>query len=270
MRAIFTSSGGPGVTCSRSSGTTGSACRFTPSGWSAAGSSGRRRPTVWSRSLRRSWPTCLTGSIGGTRFSPGGRKSPAEACCWLLRGCGFLTHPRVERGGALGDVSVSTPMPLPTDLAEAHVLILRQREELAAAAARASGAEALIAHMKLVIAKLRREQYGQSSERGRKVLDQLELQLEELEAETSENAVTAEDKAAGVAVKSFARQRPVRAPLPAHLPRERVGSPAPCACPVCGGTLAKLGEDITETLEIVPRQWKVIQTVREKFICRSC
>src|SRR6266446_4465465 len=165
---------------------------------------------------------------------------------------------------------VSTPMPLPTDLAEAHVLILRQREELAAAAARASGAEALIAHMKLVIAKLRREQYGQSSERGRKVLDQLELQLEELEAETSENAVTPEDKAAGVAVKSFARQRPVRAPLPAHLPRERVVIPAPCACPVCGGRLAKLGEDITETLEIVPRQWKVIQTVREKFTCRSC
>jgi len=71
-------------------------------------------------------------------------------------------------------------------------------------------------------------------------------------------------------VKSFARQRPVRAPLPAHLPRERVIIPAPCACPVCGGRLAKLGEDITETLEIVPRQWKVIQTVREKFSCRSC
>src|SRR6267378_652825 len=147
-------------------------------------------------------------------------------------------------------------MPLPTNLAKAHVLILRQREELAAAEARALGAEALIAHMKLVIAKLRRQQYGQSSERGRKVLDQLELQLEELEAETSENAVAAEDKAAGAAVKSFAR--------------ERVIIPAPCACPVCGGRLAKIGEDITETLEIVPRQWKVIQTVREKFTCRSC
>src|ERR1700726_4541294 len=161
-------------------------------------------------------------------------------------------------------------MPLPTNLAEAHALILRQREELAAAEARASGAEALIAHMKLVIAKLRREQYGQSSERGRKVLDQLELQLEELAAETSENAVAAEDKAAGTAVKSFTRDRPVRAPLPAHLPRERVVIPAPCACPVCGGRLAKLGEDITETLEIDPHQWKDIRTVREKIICRSC
>jgi transposase len=161
-------------------------------------------------------------------------------------------------------------MPLPTNLAKAHALILRQREELAAAEARASGAEAMIAHMKLVIAKLRREQYGQSSERGRKVLDQLELQLEELEADTSENAVAAEEKAAGAVVKSFARRRPVRAPLPAHLPRERVVIPPPCACLACGGRLAKLGEDITETLEIIPRQWKVIQTVREKFTCRSC
>src|ERR1700737_1674267 len=161
-------------------------------------------------------------------------------------------------------------MPLPTNLAQAHALIRRQREDRAAAEARASGAEALIAHMKLVIAKLRRQQYGQSSERGRKVLDQLELQLEELEAETSQNAVTAEDQAAGVAVKSFARQRPVRAPLPAHLPRERVVIPAPCACPVCGGRLAKLGKDVPEPLEGVPRQWKVIQTVREKFSCRSC
>jgi hypothetical protein len=118
-------------------------------------------------------------------------------------------------------------MPLPINLAEAHALILRQREELAAAEARASGAEAMIAHMKLVIAKLRREQYGQSSERGRKVFDQFELQLEELEADTSENAVAAEEKAAGAVVKSFARRRPVRAPLPAHLPRERVVIPAP-------------------------------------------
>ena len=73
-------------------------------------------------------------------------------------------------------------MPLPTDLTAAHALILRQRDEIAAAEARVAGAEAMIAHMKLVIAKLRREQYGQSSERGRKLLDQLELQLEELDA----------------------------------------------------------------------------------------
>src|SRR6185312_15391712 len=70
------------------------------------------------------------------------------------------------------------------------------------------------------------------------------------------------------AVVGFTRKKPVRAPLPAHLPRERVVIAAPGACPCCGGKLAKLGEDITETLEVVPRQWKVIQTVREKFSCR--
>ena len=46
--------------------------------------------------------------------------------------------------------------------------------------------------------------------------------------------------------------------------------PSPAACPCCGGKLSKLGEDITETLEVIPRSWKVIQTVREKFSCRQC
>ena len=147
---------------------------------------------------------------------------------------------------------------------------MRQREALAAAEAHASGAAAMIVHLKLVIAKLRREQYGQSAERGRKVLDQLELQLEELEADMAESSLRAEPSAGATSVRAFARRRPMRAPLPAHLPRERVVIPAPCTCPFCGGRLAKLGEDVTETLEVVPRQWKVIQTVREKFTCRSC
>jgi len=62
----------------------------------------------------------------------------------------------------------------------------------------------------------------------------------------------------------------VRAPLPAHLPRERVVLPSPTACPCRGGKLSKLGEDTTETLEIEPIKWKVIQTVRERFSCRAC
>jgi transposase len=137
------------------------------------------------------------------------------------------------------------------------------------AEARAASAEALIAHYKLLIAKLRREQYGQSSERGRRLLDQLELQLEELEASAAEDEAGAVP-ADSTAVRPFTRRKPVRAPFPAHLPRERVVIPGPTACPCCGGKLAKLGETITETLEVVPRQWKVVQTVREKFTCRAC
>jgi transposase len=73
-----------------------------------------------------------------------------------------------------------------------------------------------------------------------------------------------------VAVQSFERRTPARRPLPEHLPRERVIYPVPSACPCCGGTLHKLGEDVTETLELVPRQWKVVCHVREKYSCRTC
>ena len=70
---------------------------------------------------------------------------------------------------------------------------------------------------------------------------------------------------------AFTRKRPSRQPFPEHLPRERVVVPAPASCPCCGSDkLCKLGETITETLEVIPRQWKVIQTVRERFSCRAC
>jgi transposase len=129
-----------------------------------------------------------------------------------------------------------------------------------------------VAHLKLLIAKLRHDRFGASSERGRKLLDQLELELEELETAAGEDAATAEAGAGTEATgaRGVPRRKPVRAPLPAHLPRERVVIPAPVACPCCGGKLAKLGEDITETLEVIPRRWKVVQTVRERFSCRRC
>ena len=162
---------------------------------------------------------------------------------------------------------VTTREPVPDDIDRLKAALVAERAARQQAEARASGAEAMVAHLKLMIAKMKRDRFGQSSERSRHLLDQLELQLEELEASATEDEVAA---SATSAVPSFTRKRPVRTPLPAHLPRERVVIPAPCACPTCGGRLAKLGEDITETLEVVPRQWKVIQTVREKFTCRSC
>ena len=139
------------------------------------------------------------------------------------------------------------------------------------AEARASGAEAMVAHLKLMIAKLKHEQFGASSERGRKLVDQMELKLEELEASAAEDAAAIpQPDVDDTNVRPFTRRRPSRGPLRAHLPRERVVLPAPTACPCCGGALAKMGETVTETLEVIPRQWKVIQTVREKFTCRGC
>lgn len=181
------------------------------------------------------------------------------------------------------DTAVS---PLPNDIEALKALVLtatRQADlatqraadaeaRLANAQAQASATEAVIAHLKLQIAKLRREQYGPSAERTRRLLDQMELQLGDLEADAAEDiliAAAAAEKATSVA--AFDRKRPSRKPFPEHLPRERVVIPAPCTCPACGGDrLSKLSEDVTETLEVIPRAWKVIQTVREKFSCRDC
>ena len=143
--------------------------------------------------------------------------------------------------------------------------------ELAQARAVVSTSEAMIKHLRLEIARLRREQYGHSSERRARLLDQMELQLEELEAAATEDEVAAEKATKTTPVAGFDRRRPARKPFPEHLPRERVVIEAPSACFCCGSErIVKMGEDVTETLEVIPRQWKVIQTVREKFTCRTC
>jgi transposase len=188
---------------------------------------------------------------------------------------------------------VTAPESLPTDLAAAHAMIVAERRarleaeakaeaaEAKAATAQAEAAnaqadlsshEALVAHLKLEIEKLRRELYGQRSERKARLLEQMELQLEALEATATEDELAAEQAAANITtVRSFKRQRPVRKPWPDDIPRERVVIEAPASCPCCGSSrLSKLGEDVTRTLEEIPRSFKIIETVREKFTCRDC
>jgi len=168
---------------------------------------------------------------------------------------------------------------LPNDIAILKQLVCardaelaRARAEASSARAEASNAEALIAHLRLTIEKLKRDLFGPRNERKARLIDQMELALEELEAAASEDEVAAEKAAAATTqVRAFSRRKPARQPFPAHLPRDRIIVPGPTACVCCGSTrLAKLGEDVTETLEVVPRQWKVVQHVREKFTCRDC
>src|SRR5271156_4464958 len=159
---------------------------------------------------------------------------------------------------------------LPDDIDALKAALLVEQQARREAEARASAAEAMVAHLQLLIAKMKRDRFGASAERGRKLLDQLEMHLEQRETAATEDEVAADAASDKTTVRPFTRAKPVRGPLPAHLPRERVVLPSPAACPCCGGKLAKLGETITETLEVVPRQWKVIQTVREKFTCRAC
>jgi transposase len=194
-----------------------------------------------------------------------------------------VNHDTVERSQAhrfvIPSLAMSYDDSLPTDLASAHALIIAQRQALNAAEERATAAESeaqyralLIEKLKFTIRKLRHDRFGQSSERGA-LLDQLELQLADLEADAAQADTAAQMVAAAVSTPapSFERRRPARRPLPEHLPRERIVYPAPSACPCCGGTtLRKIGEDVTETLELIPRQWKVVQHVREKFSCRAC
>jgi transposase len=154
---------------------------------------------------------------------------------------------------------------------ESEARAARAEANLSHAHATALSADALIARLRLEIEKLRRTLYGARSERKERLIDQLEMQLADAKAGATEDELAAERSTPSTAVKSFERRWPARKPFPEHLPRERVVIPASESCPCCGSKkLSKLGEDVTETLEIVPRQWKVIQTIRERFSCRQC
>lgn len=156
-------------------------------------------------------------------------------------------------------------------LAAAEARAIAAEHALTQSRAVISASDDMIRHLRLEIAKLRREQFGPSAERRARLIEQLEMQLEDLEADIAADRAKAEAAAPPSTVGAFDRRRPSRKPFPEHLPRERVVIEGPAACTCCGsGCIVKMGEDITETLEIVPRQWKVIQTVREKFTCRDC
>ena len=137
-------------------------------------------------------------------------------------------------------------------LAVAQTRGLEVAAELAVARAKASEDMALIAQQKLRIAKLERQVYGQRSERSARLIDQLALSFEELEASATEDELAAEKAVARTTtVAGFTRKRPERNTFPDHLPRERVVIDPPTACECCGGNrLRKLGEDVTRTLEI--------------------
>ena len=152
--------------------------------------------------------------------------------------------------------------PVPDDKDALKAALIEARAKL-------SGAEALIEQLQLMIAKMKREMFGPRSERSQRLLDQLELELEELAAARAEDEAKAE--APGVQVQGFTRHKATRRNFPDHLPRRRIVHPAPTSCPCCGSSkLSKIGEDVTETLDVVPRQWFVTEHVREKFSCRAC
>lgn len=156
--------------------------------------------------------------------------------------------------------TASESKPLPDlealDAESLRALVLSQRTE--------------IENLNLLVLKLKRMHFGQRSEKLNVDIAQLELRLEDLE----ENQAAAEPspiQLATAAVRNQSEKKPARRPLPAELPREtETIEPKQQACPDCGGTLRRLGEDVSEVLEYVPARFKVIRTVRPKLSCACC
>src|SRR6201996_7480065 len=139
--------------------------------------------------------------------------------------------------------------------------------------AQISSHDAEIERLRLIIARLRRLQFGRKSEKIQREIEQLELQLEELESQQAEKQKQTEKALAPAAAAVFAAatRKPARRPLPDHLPREvAVHEPEQKGCPACGGSLSKLGEDVSELLEYVPARFKVMRHVRPKLSCTKC
>lgn len=160
------------------------------------------------------------------------------------------------------------------EIAELRALLVEREAELAVVRAELTGAKLQIEQYKAQLAKLRRMQFGHSSERlASEKLDQqiqqLELMLEDLEESEAAGTAPAAQRERGQPRRE--RRQPVRRPLPDHLPREEIVHHPGAVCPGCGGThLSKIGEDVTEVLEKIPARLKVIRHVRPKLSCRCC
>lgn len=147
------------------------------------------------------------------------------------------------------------------------------RDELGAARNAIKLTTLQIEKLKAQLAKLRRMKFGQSSERMTQLADQLELTLEDLEAQQAHaECVVRGQVDHGDAEPGKLRRKPKRAPLPAHLPRDVIVHPAPGMdrCAACGAAACVLGEDVTEVLEYVPASFRVVRHVRPKLACKCC
>jgi transposase len=182
----------------------------------------------------------------------------------------------VQALGSDPDLSCHTPRmfsPLLPDLntldREAlRTLLIAEHTERIAAQERLQSRESEIDHLKLVIAKLQRMQFGRRSEKIDRRIEQLELRLEDLETKQAADAAPAQNSRSTAALP---RSKPTRRPLPDHWPRETwKHAPAEKVCPDCGGALRSLGEDVSEILEYVPARFKVIRHVRSKLSCATC
>jgi transposase len=150
---------------------------------------------------------------------------------------------------------------LPDDAATLRRMLIAEREartareaELAAAKASLVNKTLEIEKLKVQIARLRRQQFGRSSEKIDRVIEQLELMLDELETEATVGPITGASSVVADAGESAAvrRKSPGRRPLPEHLPRREIVHTPDCICPACGGAMRQVGDDGSEVLDYIP------------------
>ena len=149
-----------------------------------------------------------------------------------------------------------------------HQDLLSTQDRLTATEEQLRSRESEIEHLKLLIAKLHRMQFGRKSEKLGQQIEQLELRLEELQTNAAQDTKASWEACTH---RSTASAKPVRRPLPDHLPRRtQTLEPPESKCPDCGGKLKKLGEDVSEMLEYLPACFVVIRQVRPKLSCSAC
>ena len=166
---------------------------------------------------------------------------------------------------ALPDLDTLELAALKKLIIEQHQQLQSKDEQLQRKDEQLASRDSEIEHLKLLISKLRREQYGRSSEKLDRQIEQLGLRLGELEASRANDNERSESRRDSVVA------RPARRPLPANLPREvRTYSPPESDCRDCGRPMKQLGEDVSEMLEYVPEHFKVIRHVRQKLVCLRC
>jgi transposase len=171
-----------------------------------------------------------------------------------------MLYRKCDSIAAMGNANRALPNLEALNPAELKALVVSQQELIASR-------DSEIEQLKLLIAKLRRMQFGRSSEKLDRQIEQLELRLEALQQNDAEMVGATPGKIASVEPVC----RSVRRPLPAHLCREvRTHLPKQRACPDCGGELRKLGEDVSEVLERIPSRFQVIRHVRVKLACACC
>ncbi|MBM7070432.1 transposase, partial [Actibacterium sp. 188UL27-1] len=134
----------------------------------------------------------------------------------------------------------------------------------------------LVQTLRTRIAKLQKQAFGKSSEKIEREIAQLELALEDLQvamAEADETAAPDGDTEEDIVAPSAAEDEkpPRRRPrISKDAPHERRELDPGDNCPECGGDLRVLGEDVSELIDMIAAQLKVIEIARIKKSCRRC